>query len=242
MEIKLRPIIGVSASIKQDGSVYHVSANNMRAIEKAGGIPLILSYLEEESQIEEITEKLDGVYLTGGDDIDPIYFKEEPHPNLGSFHPGRDAFEIKIAQAMFRKNKPILGVCKGAQILNLARGGIMYQDIASQIEGELIQHTQKAANHVPTHDVELTEGSFIHRLVGKSVIRVNSFHHQSNRTPGEGLTFSGVAKDGVIEAIESTTHRFALGVQWHPESLAVKGNDDSSKKIFQGFIDACKGE
>jgi putative glutamine amidotransferase len=212
----------------------------MKAIEQAGGIPLILSYLEEEKAIKKIAQKLDGLYLTGGNDIDPIYFGEEPHPNLGFFHPGRDAFEIKMAQLFLQLNKPILGVCKGSQMLNLAAGGSMYQDTPSQMEGELIQHTQIARHNVPTHEVEIVEGSLLHRIVGEKKIRVNSFHHQSNRDPGEDLMFSGVAQDGVVEAVESKVHPFALGLQWHPETMAVKSHDETSQRIFTEFIEACK--
>lgn len=210
----------------------------MSAIEQAGGLPVVLPYLTSDQLIDEAVKRLDGIYLSGGGDIDPIYFDEEPHPKLGVFQPERDSFEIKITKKMLEKDKPILGVCKGAQMLNLATGGDMFQDIYSQIDGELLQHSQKAANYVATHDVELVEGSLIHQLVGEKVIRVNSFHHQANRNPGKGLIVSGRARDGVVEAVESKEHRFALGVQWHPESFRL--NHEPSKRIFLGFITACK--
>lgn len=236
----MRPLIGIAPSIKQDGSYYKVSADNMLSLEQAGGIPLVLPYLESDSMLEEAAERLDGLYLTGGHDIDPVYFNEEPHPSLGYFHPDRDRFEIKIIQKMLEKNKPILGVCKGAQMLNLAAGGDMYQDLLSQFEGELVQHSQKAARSTLVHEVELAEGSLIHRLIGSRVTRVNSYHHQANRTPGKDLAISGRAQDRVAEAVESTKHRFALGLQWHPENLNVHLNHEPSRRIFEGFIEACR--
>lgn len=235
----MKPLIGVTPAMESDESFYKVSKNNLLALEDAGGIPIVLSYLSSSSDIDQIIEQLDGLYLTGGDDIDPIHFNEEPHQKLGAFNPKRDVFEIEITKKMLSKDKPVLGVCKGAQIINLAVGGDMYQDIYAQIDDGLLQHKQKTSNYVAIHEIELLKGSLIHRLVGQENIRVNSFHHQANRRVGEGFVISGIAKDGVVEVVESMKHRFALGVQWHPEMMAVVG-DDSSKKIFQGFISACK--
>ena len=236
----MKPVIGVTPSMEMDEKFYSVSKNNLLALEQAGGIPVVLPYLATQEDINQIVDQLDGLYLTGGADIDPLYFNEEPHPNLGAFIPKRDAFEIEITKKMLAKNKPILGVCKGAQILNLATGGDMYQDIYSQIEHPLHKHSQKVPRYAPSHTVELTEGSLIHRLIGKSNVRVNSFHHQANRQAGKGLIISGKASDGVVEVVESTEHHFALGIQWHPEMMGVEGKDPSSQNIFRGFISACK--
>src|SRR5699024_9965205 len=174
-----------------------------------------------------------------GDDINPAHFGEEPHPGLGSYFPERDVFELTITKMMLSKNKPILGVCKGAQILNLAAGGDMYQDIYAQIDIPLIQHSQKSPNHTPSHEVNLKQDSLLFQVVNLEKIRANSFHHQANRKVGEGFAISGKSSDGVIEVIESVIHRFALGIQWHPEMLAVGGNDKASKKIYKAFIGAC---
>ncbi|WP_405099551.1 gamma-glutamyl-gamma-aminobutyrate hydrolase family protein [Oceanobacillus sp. FSL H7-0719] len=235
----MKPIIGVIPTIELDERFYRVSRNNLAAIEQAGGIPIVLSYLSHSNDMEQIAVKLDGLYLTGGDDIDPLYFNEEPHPKLGAFNPKRDAFEMAMTKNMLEKNKPVLGVCKGAQILNLAASGDMYQDIYAQINEPLLQHSQKAPSYAAVHQVELTEGSLIHQLAGQQNIRVNSFHHQANRKPGKGFIVSGKSSDGVVEAIESKEHRFALGVQWHPEMLGTAG-DVPSKNIYRGFITACE--
>lgn len=237
----MKPLIGVVPGMELNEKHYKITKNNMLAIEQAGGIPLVLSYLTNSAMIDEVIERIDGLFLTGGDDVDPIYFDEEPHLHLGPFIPERDAFEMKITREILAKDKPILGVCKGAQMLNLAADGDMYQDIHRQLKGELIQHSQKAANYAPIHTVELMKGSLIHRLAGEKTIRVNSYHHQANRKPGKHFIISGKARDGVAEVVESTVHRFALGVQWHPEHM----KDVVSKKIFRGFVAVCeegKGE
>ena len=238
----MKPLIGVSPSFHDKENVYQTAKANALAIERAGGIPLLLTYMTDHHDLDELVDRLDGLYLTGGGDIDPIYFDEEPHARLGTVQPERDAFELAIAKKMLEKDKPIFGVCKGSQILNVAAGGDIYQDIHSQIEGELMQHSQKKGKGYPSHWVEVVKGSLLHQLTGEEKIRVNSFHHQAIRKPAENFIVTASAGDGVVEAIESETHRFALGVQWHPETLAIDGNDEISKKIFRGFIAACEKE
>lgn len=235
-----KPIIGVTQSVTSDERFYQVSRNNLLAIEQAGGIPLALSYLTDSRMLRQVADFIDGLYLTGGDDIDPIHFEEEPHPKLGSYFPERDLFELELTKVMLGKNKPILGVCKGAQILNIAAGGDMYQDIFSQIEEPLIQHSQLSPNYIGSHGVSVKRDSLLYRVVESEKIRVNSFHHQANRRVGKGFIVSGRSGDGVIEVIESVLHRFALGVQWHPEMLAVGGGDEASRKVFAAFIEACE--
>ncbi|MHA6252566.1 gamma-glutamyl-gamma-aminobutyrate hydrolase family protein [Oceanobacillus sp. CAU 1775] len=234
----MKPIIGVTQTITNDERYYQVSKNNLVAIERAGGIPVVLSYLGNRQMIRQIADMIDGLYLTGGDDIDPVHFNEEPHPRLGSYFPQRDAFEMELTKVMLGKNKPILGVCKGAQILNLAAGGDMYQDIYAQIDQSLLQHSQHSPNYTASHEVNVKKESLLYRIIGNEKIRVNSFHHQANRKVGKGFIVSGKSSDGVIEAVESVLHRFALGVQWHPEMLAVAGDDALSWKIYESFIEA----
>ncbi|MGE8205085.1 gamma-glutamyl-gamma-aminobutyrate hydrolase family protein [Heyndrickxia sp. NPDC080065] len=206
----------------------------MQAVIQAGGIPVILPMGMEED-IEEITNRIDGLILSGGGDIDPTLFGEEPHPKLGSISPGRDNYEIKIIQKMLQLNKPILAICRGIQILNIAVGGNMFQDIYSQIESPLIQHSQNAVRYHPSHYVYVEKNSMLSEITGCTDFKVNSFHHQAVRNVVEPLKVVARSSDGVIEAVESSVHRFVLGVQWHPEPLAVHG-DHISQKIFQRFI------
>lgn len=235
----MKPIIGITSSMEIDESYYMVDSNNIKAITQAGGLPVILPYLPVEKAIEQIANTIDGLYATGGYDIDPTLFGEEPHPNLGTIIPARDAFEIALMKRLLARGKPVLGVCRGCQILNIAVGGDMYQDIYAQISQPLLQHSQKAPNDHASHFIDIVKGSILHRLTGAEKIRVNSRHHQANRHVPGPFQVSGKASDGIIEAIESKEHRFALGLQWHPENLAVS-KDKHAQQIFQGFIDSCQ--
>ncbi|WP_067725178.1 gamma-glutamyl-gamma-aminobutyrate hydrolase family protein [Oceanobacillus damuensis] len=235
----MKPIIGVTASMETDRAYYAVANRNMKAIMTTGGIPMILPYFRDEADADHIVDRIDGLYATGGYDIDPILFDEEPHPKLGTIIPERDQTELILMKKMLEKNKPILGVCRGSQVLNIAAGGDMYQDIYSQINADLLQHSQKAPFDYCSHFVEVQEGSLLHRLTERDKFRINSFHHQANRSVPEDFQISGKASDGIIEAIESKSHSFVLGLQWHPEAL-IHDESDPSLKIYQGFIEACR--
>lgn len=235
----MKPIIGIVPAIDEEKGIYFINEDNVTAIEKAGGTPLLIPYMSNKQKIKKIIKIVDGIYLTGGDDIDPTLFGEEPHPHLGVITRGRDDFEIILIKKFIKLNKPILAVCRGSQILNIALGGTMYQDIYEQINTNLLQHSQKAVKHHPSHYVNVEKESLLYKLVGETKIKVNSRHHQANRKLGKGLTVSGRANDGIIEAVESKIHPFILGLQWHPENMAVKG-DEPSIKIYEGFISACR--
>lgn len=237
----MKPIIGVTASLELGRDEYGIELADTEAIVAAGGLPIMLPHLMEEADIDEIAEHIDGLFLAGGYDIDPTLFDEEPHPNLGVIIPSRDAFELALAKKVLALKKPILGVCRGAQILNIAVGGDMYQDITTQVKTDLLQHQQKAPRFHGSHFIDVTEGSLLHRLTGLHRMKVNSRHHQANRQVPEPFIVSGVSSDGIVEAIESTQHHFALGVQWHPENMA-RAKDSASLGIFAGFIEACREE
>lgn len=233
-----RPIIGVPPSIENGNSRHFVNHDNLQALHEAGGLPYILHYVADKEVIQQIAANLDGLYLTGGNDIDPTAFGEEPHPRLGEINPIRDNFELTLIQEMLLQDKPILGVCKGAQMINIALGGDMYQDIYTQIDASLLQHTQNAPDEHGSHYVFIEENSLLKKITGKEQIKVNSRHHQANRQAGGNIVHSGTASDGVIEASESTNHTFVLGLQWHPENMVVKG-DENAKNIFDSFVHAC---
>lgn len=235
----MNPVIGITPSIDEENGLYYVSEDNVYAISQAGGIPIILPYEMNQTYIEKMVRTIDGLYLTGGNDIDPTFFSEEPHPKLGNIQRIRDEFEITFIQKTIEAKKPVFAVCRGSQILNIALGGCMYQDIYDQRDAELLQHEQKAIKSHASHYVNIKEGSKLHRLVKNSRIKVNSRHHQANRTLGKSLIISGKASDGIIEAIESSRDVFILGVQWHPENM-VRTGDESSILLYKGFIEACK--
>lgn len=234
----MKALIGVTSSMDINEERYMVDSDNINGITRAGGTPIMLPNPTTEEDINQIAETIDGLYATGGGDIDPTLFGEEPHPNLGIIIPSRDVFEILLIKKMLEMGKPVLAICRGCQILNIAVGGDMYQDIYAQIDRDLLQHAQKAPKGHGSHFVQVLEGSLLHRLAGVDTLKVNTYHHQANRKVIDPFVVSGKANDGVIEAIESKEHSFVLGLQWHPEKMAP-ANDDASLKIFRGFVGSC---
>lgn len=185
---------------------------------------------------ESILDIAQGLLLTGGGDIDPLLLDEQPLKGLGSICPSRDKIELDLCVAALRRNIPILGICRGCQILSIASGGSIYQDIYSQHITN-IKHCQQAPRYYPTHTVILEPNSKIISIYNKATIEVNSFHHQAVCNTGEDMIVSARSKDNIIEAIEHKNHKFALGVQWHPEAMFEKYN--SHLEIFKQFIINC---
>lgn len=230
----MTPRVGITMSTEQ-GKLF-VNREYCDAIIQAGGIPFLLPYTEEPAIIGEMAASCDGLLLSGGGDIDPTLFGEEPIPGLGEIVPVRDEMEILLIREFMKQNKPILGICRGCQILNIALGGDMYQDLTSQ-KTPLLQHSQKAPRSHASHTIEIKDGSLLKSIVGKSSTKVNSYHHQAVRVTASSLVASAWTSDGVIEAIEGKNHPFVLGVQWHPESMASSQTD--AQKLFRAFVDAC---
>ena len=190
----MKPIIGLTASLELGRDEYGIELADTEAILAAGGLPIMLPHLMEQADIDAIAKHIDGLFLAGGYDINPTLFDEEPHPNLGVIIPSRDAFELALTKKVLALKKPILGVCRGAQILNIAVGGDMHQDITTQVKGDLLQHQQKAPRFHGSHFVDVTEESLLHRLTGLQRLKVNSRHHQANRQVPEPLIISGVSR------------------------------------------------
>jgi putative glutamine amidotransferase len=236
--VKMKPIIGITTSL-QDEKLITLSHDNVDSITQAGGVPFILPNLLKDDEVERAAQQIDGLLVTGGGDIDPTLFGEEPHPNLGSITPARDQFEIAIIRKMMEQNKPILAICRGCQILNIAAGGDMFQDIYAQHDKQLLQHSQRAPRSHGSHFVKVKEGSLLHEITNSTNFKVNSFHHQTVRHVAQGFQMTAVASDGIIEALESSEHAFILGVQWHPECMVGNG-DAPSLAIFNSFVQASK--
>jgi gamma-glutamyl-gamma-aminobutyrate hydrolase PuuD len=194
--------------------------------------------------IEDALAGVDGLLLTGGDDIAPARYGEDPHPTLVEAEPGRDEFEIALTRAARDRHLPIFAICRGIQVLNVAFGGTLVQDIPSQIPGALT-HTLKVPPNEPytlAHEVWLEKGSLLSTLMGERLsdgdaCEVNSRHHQAVKAVASGFKVSATAPDGVIEAIEDPAAEFCLGVQWHPENFWRTGE---FRPLFEGFIAAAK--
>ncbi|MBD3107033.1 gamma-glutamyl-gamma-aminobutyrate hydrolase family protein [Bacillus sp. AGMB 02131] len=232
----MKPLIGITSNLRN--GLLTLSTDNIQSVTLAGGVPIVLPNVPPEEAENEIIASIDGLLVTGGGDIDPLTFGEEPHQNLRSVCPERDRFEMSIIKKMFYLNKPILAICRGCQVLNIALDGDIYQDIYSQIQTELIQHTQIAPRYHTSHYINIKKDGLLYEIAQSERMRVNSYHHQAVRRISPYLSISATANDGIIEAIESSSKKFVLGVQWHPENMFAT-DDAFAGSLFRRFINAC---
>ncbi len=223
--MKRRPVIGITSRVcpfTHDGRShdrYGVAISYCEAVEAAGGTPIILPLTEEASTIESWWRLMDGLMLPGGQDIAPQHYGEEPRPELETVDPRRDRVELVLARRAMAMGFPLLAICRGAQLLNVAAGGSLHQDIHACVGRHCMRHFQKTMEETTWHRVNTVEGSLLEQVMGEHNPAVNSYHHQSVARLAEGFKVVAVAPDGIVEAIEHTSHPFALGVQWHPELL-----------------------
>ncbi|HZH89963.1 MAG TPA: gamma-glutamyl-gamma-aminobutyrate hydrolase family protein [Pyrinomonadaceae bacterium] len=236
-EKALRPLIGITMRHELDTERFYLARAYSEALEAAGGVPVHLSLIPKADYIETILDKLDGVLLPGSaSDVDPLRYGHEPHPKLGAVHPLRDETDALVLREVERRAMPLLAICFGLQIWNVARGGTLIQDIESQMP-EAILHEQGAPRGRRSHRVRLLGESGLAELAGGESALVNSHHHQAIETVGEGLRATAWTADGLIEALEDQrTDRWAYGVQWHPE--IDWEDDDFSENLFKSFIEA----
>lgn len=239
-----RPVIGITMGDggEDDYRSQSVSTDYVEAVAAAGGLPLLIPFIPD-ARGENITAPdaaailaaVDGLLLTGGPDVDPVHYGQEPRLRLGRISPPRDALEISLTRRAAEKGIPFLGICRGMQVLNAALGGTLYQDIPSMIH-DPVQHRVRAPRWYGSHSVWVEEGSLLARLIGAGEVRVNSFHHQAIDQEAPDLAVTARAADGITEAVELPSHPFALGVQWHPE--AMWGHDERWLALFRGLVDA----
>lgn len=228
--------IGVTCSYQEQHDRFRLNSSYCRALEKSGGLPLVLATLEPVKAADYLN-MLHGLLLSGGGDVDPCYFGEEPLPGCGEITPQRDAVEMRLIDLAIQRNMPVLAICRGIQVLNIACGGDIYQDLRRR-NGRCLQHWQKARDCHPTHSVGLVPGTLLeHIFGGTKSMRVNSFHHQAVRRPGAGIKITASSPDGIIEAVEMKDRSFVLGVQWHPEALSLAGRK-GGQEIFDAFLQA----
>ena len=199
------------------------------AVADGGGAPLIVPPYASELDVETILDRVDGVVVSGGPDIDPCLYGESPHPQLGPTDVGLDRFEIGLVRRALERDLPLLGICRGAEVLNVARGGTLVQ----HIEG----HRQEEEGRIATHGVRVEEGSRMAEILGATEARVNTFHHQAIGRLGGGVRAVAWAEDGVIEAIELSGMDFAIGVQWHAEGLI---DEPQQRALFAKFAGAAQ--
>ncbi len=237
-----RPLIGVTTSEVRPAWLTHprprsdperpemaLGMTYMRALERSGAIPVVIPPLEPDA-IDPLLEQVDGICLSGGPDIDPTHYRERSHPALGPTWEDLDRVELELARRAGQRGTPIFGICRGAQTLNVARGGDLHQHLPA-VDG--FGHRSEHPGETLSHEVIPEPGSKLATIVGSDPISVNSFHHQAVRRLGEGLRVSARAPDGVVEAIEDPDHPFLIGVQWHAVFLASREADSA---LFRAFV------
>jgi putative glutamine amidotransferase len=235
------PLVGITTSITV-GAVperAYVNGAYIRAVQEAGGIPVLLTpHFTPEVQAA-LWQRLDGLVLTGGGDIAPGRFGEARHPTVDEVSPARDELEIDLTRRAVADAVPLFAICRGIQVLNVALGGRLVQDLPSEWPNAL-SHSQTAPRHQPTHAVKVMgEGTHLGRLLGTLELDVNSMHHQAIKQLGEGLREVAWAPDGVVEGVEMPgDDRFVLGVQWHPEELVA--HDQAARNLFTAIVDAAR--
>lgn len=234
-----KPLIGILPLYDSIKKSLWMFPGYPEGITAAGGIPVILSILNRDEDIEAIAERLDGFVFSGGQDVDPQYYGEALLKYSNEIYPPRDQLELRLLRAVIARDKPIFGVCRGLQLINVALGGTLYQDINKQLKRDQpIQHFQQNNYEYPVHEVSVATSSRLYEIIGTKTIRVNSMHHQAIAHLSPQLLAAATSADGLVEAVEIPELRFGLAVQWHPEFLWQQ--DANTLKVLQAFVDACR--
>ncbi len=232
----MKPLIGIPTEKQtiRNELLFGTPSRYSHAIELAGGAPILIPLTLGDESLRTIFSRLDGLFLTGGGDADPREFGEAVEPFCGEIDPARDAAELTLTRWALDQAMPVLGICRGVQMLNVAAGGSLYQDIGVQVQGALDHRRQPGDSHDRrTHAIEVDADSALARALGESRIEVNSSHHQAVKQVAAGFRVVARAPDGIIEALEAEDGRFALGVQFHPEWLV---DDERILCIFREFV------
>jgi putative glutamine amidotransferase len=233
----MRPLVGITLGDGDEPGLHALREDYLRSVEQAGAIPLALPPVEP-ADAPAILDRLDGVVLSGGVDVDPALYGQVPHPKLGRVNRRRDDFELTLTREALRRDVPLLAICRGHQVLNVATGGTLLQDIPSTLGGRM-EHQVKGPRFQYAHTVDLARTSLLRAILGRDSLPVNSLHHQAVGRPGDGLVVSArCPEDGVVEGLEMPGRRFVVGVQWHPESFWDR--PDPSQALFAAHVDACR--
>lgn len=238
----MNPVIGITASIDHRaaafGETYSLTRKYAEGVVQAGGVPLIVPHNLDEAALRVMLDRLDGVVLSGGGDMDPMLFGEERHPATCEIEPERDRLEMMLTRWLVERDIPFLAICRGIQVLNVALGGSLVQDIPSQVP-EALPHSfdrQTTPRGYLAHPVKISPQSHLADIMQLEEAQTNSWHHQSIKRVADGLHVSALAPDGVIEAVEVPGRRYAIAVQWHPEWMFEQWAEQ--RRLFEGLVSA----
>jgi putative glutamine amidotransferase len=237
----MRPLIGIPSQADfREGSKRPIYCNNrtyVQAVESAGGVPVLIPMLHDFSALEPLLDHLDGILFSGGVDLEPHLYHEDALPLLGEVDFELDDFELSLARWALARDIPLLGVCRGMQLLNVVLGGTLYQDVHAQCPETIVHSRRELSRNTLIHEIHVAEGSLMEKALGTRELWMNSLHHQAVKDAGEGVFISGRSPDGVAELMEVPGHRFILGIQGHPEELFT--TEVPCANLFSAFVAAC---
>lgn len=237
----MKPFVALTTTIENEGGDYGkpmvaVYTNYLRVLTRTGLTPVLVTPAHDPDQVADLVRASSGLVLSGGEDIDPARYGEEPVPELGPVNQPRDAMEWRAVDAALERELPVLGICRGMQLLNVYFGGTLYQDLESQ-RPEVVLHIQSAPWGEHQHEVQCATGTRLHEILEECVpLQINSFHHQAVKDLAPGVVSTAQAEDGLIEGIEATEHDWVVGVQWHPERHEAEApQTDPNIRIMEAF-------
>lgn len=233
----MKPMIGITPLVDTERDSYWILTEYMKGVEMAGGIPVMLPLITDKDDIKKLASSFDGFLFSGGPDIDPKYFGEDLLPECGLILPERDAMEIALFKEVLALGKPIFGICRGLQLINVAAGGSLYQDLQTQYP-ITVNHRMEPPYDKVVHKVSILPDTPFAELLACEELGVNTRHHQAIKDLAPSLKEFAISEDGLIEGIYMPDKRFVAATQWHPEHAF--GTDMCSEKFFQAFVDACK--
>lgn len=242
----MNPLVAVTTGMLAEGGTHGqpqvvLYASYMRVLEAVGLAPVLVTPAHSPEARRALLEACAGLVLTGGEDVDPRRYGEDPIAQLGEVTPVRDEAEAAALALALARDLPVLGICRGCQVLNVAYGGTLFQDLAAQRPGTGMHEQGEGSWGERAQVARVEPGSRLHRILGGAEVRINSFHHQAIREPAPGLAVTARAEDGVIEAVEDPARAWVLGVQWHPERQEASAPaDDPDRLLFAAFRDAVR--
>ena len=232
----MRPVIGLIPLFDDDKNSYWMLPGYMQVLEKCMGLPIMLPLTTDKSELDEAYELCDGILFTGGHDVSPSVYGEDIKSTCGDTCEARDLMESYLLDKCISDDKPIFGICRGIQFINAYLGGTLYQDLPTEYGSETEHHMSPPYDRA-AHKIEVLEGTRLSNIIGAGIHSVNSYHHQAIKELSPRLEKLAISEDGLIEAIAVKNHRFAIGVQWHPEFSYE--DSEESMKLLKAFIKEC---